>query len=64
MRFFTFGGGRRSSASLNSAVNSFDAKSSDEEDEDFDKNVAKNETIMGIECESGISYDEDRKSVV
>ena len=59
MRFFTFGGGRRSSASLNSAVNSFDAKSSDEEDEDFDKNVAKNETIMGIECESGISYDEN-----
>lgn len=59
MRFFTFGGGRRSSASLNSALNSFDAKSSDEEDEDFDKNVAKNETIMGIECESGISYDEN-----
>ena len=50
MRFFTFGGGR--SSAVNSAVNSFDAKSSDEED-DFDKNVAKNETIMGIECESG-----------
>ena len=55
MRFFTFGGGR--SSAVNSAVNSFDAKS-DEED-DFDKNVAKSETIMGIECESGISYDEN-----